>query len=837
MMQQYRRIKSEVPRDALLFFRLGDFYEMFFDDAKDAAALLNLTLTKRNGIPMCGVPYHSAEGYITKLIQAGRRVAICEQTTEPAPGKMVERAVTQILSPGCVISLEITQPRENRFLAAAVREKDAFGLAFLDASTGEFRVTECAAEKNLLDELTRLQPKELLEPETAARLDLSFPADQSPARTSHDDWAFEYEQAYVSLREHFKIQSLDGFGCEHLRLGIRAAGGLLHYVSQVLRSPSQHVRKLQAYQDNEFLVLDAITQRNLELVTPAGAAAGDTTLVKAMDQTVTPMGGRELRRWILHPLRQAGAIIRRQQAVKEWLEDIGRLEQFREWLGEVRDLERLIGRLAQGSGNARDLLALGHSLEKLPALRQLAASIEAPLARELSLSIEPEPELQALIARAIHPEPPAALKEAGLIRDGYDAGVDELRAASRDGKSWLADLQAREQQRTGISSLKVRFNQVFGYYIEITKTHLDKIPDNYTRKQTMVGAERFITPELKEMETKILGAEERLQQLEYEVFLKVRDDAVACTARIQQTARAIAQLDVLASFAVLARLRDYRRPEISENGKLEIEEGRHPVLEQITPAGKFVPNDAKLDDGDNRLVILTGPNMAGKSTYIRQVALIALMAHTGSYVPALRATVPLLDRIFTRVGASDDLSRGQSTFMVEMNETANILNNATSQSLVILDEIGRGTSTFDGLSIAWAVAEFLHTELRAKTLFATHYHELTELSLLLSGVKNYNVAVREWHDEIIFLRKIVPGGTDKSYGIQVARLAGLPSAVVKRAREILRNLEEHELDATGRPHLVSHQEAKAKKAKAKQTGKKKPDTPQLDLFKAGTKSE
>lgn len=833
MMQQYRRIKAEIPSDALLLFRLGDFYELFFDDAREAAALLHLTLTKRNGVPMCGVPYHSAENYIGKLIQAGRRVALCDQITEPRPGQIVQRAVTQILSPGSVSHLNLTGPKENRYLAAVLESGNIWGFACLDLTTGEFRAAEFPTLKAWHDELLRLQPRELIHP--AESRPPKLPEGFQTALTAHDDWTFLHDHAELHLREHFHVQSLEGFGCAHLKHGgIGAAGALLHYVTQVLRASAAHVLRLLPYGDDDALILDAITQRNLELVQPMSSGGRDTTLLKALDHTVTAMGARELRRWLLRPLRDRPAILARQHVVSRWLEDIGRLDDFRSILQEVRDLERIISRLAQGCGNARDLISLRNSLDPLTGLRAAAEALESPLATTLATRIQPQPELIELIDRAITADPPLALKEGGLIRDGFLPEIDELRAAQRDGKSWIAQLQTREIERTGIKSLKIRFNSVFGYYIEITKANLAQVPADYTRKQTLVNAERFITPELKEIESKILGAEERLRQLEYQTFLDIRERVTQHTAAIQDTARALAELDVLASFAHTARLHHYCRPEISTNGRLEVTDGRHPVVEQLLTGEKFVPNDIKLNNDDHRLLILTGPNMAGKSTYIRQVALIALLAHTGSYVPAESATIPILDRIFTRVGASDDLSRGQSTFMVEMNETANILNNATPHSLVILDEIGRGTSTFDGLSIAWSVAEHLHNVVKCKTLFATHYHELTELAVALPGVKNFNVAVREWHDQIIFLRKILPGGSDKSYGIQVARLAGLPREVIQRAREILRNLEENELDAHGKPTLARHIEHPPSRKRGKPKGKKKAgpiEIPQLDLFR------
>jgi DNA mismatch repair protein MutS len=826
MMEQYQRIKREIPSDALLLFRLGDFYEMFFDDARQGAEILQLTLTKRNGVPMCGVPYHAAENYMSKLVEAGCRVAICEQTSDPKPGQIVEREVTHILSPGCVSGLDLTAPNENRFLAALSPAGDVYGFAYTDLTTGEFQVAEFASWEECEEEFQRISPREWILPDET---EVEMAPDGASKPVPVDGWVFEPGQAELFLKEHLGVQSLDGFGCQGMEAGVSAAGALLYYAREILRAGVDHMRALRPYQPESVLVLDATTRRNLELVESLPTAQSNTTLVKAMDHTATAMGARQLRRWILAPLRDASALQARQLIVARLLEDVDQLDRLREGLKEVRDLERLISRISQGSGSPRDLKSLELSLAPLQGLKQLAIEMEAPLADDIASRIHPLPALQKRINDAIVDEPPPASREGGILKDGFDATVDELREAMRDGKSWLTDLQVREQERTGIKSLKVRFNQVFGYYIEVTKSHLDQVPDDYHRKQTLANAERFITPELKEMETKILGAEERVKQCEYERFQELREEVAAQTGPIQETARALAELDVLGGFAIVARLYHYTRPELNASGRLAIEEGRHPVLEQLEGAERFVPNDTVLNEDDCRTVILTGPNMAGKSTYIRQVALIALMAHTGSYVPASRADIPMFDRIFTRVGASDDLSRGQSTFMVEMNETANILNNASTQSLVILDEIGRGTSTFDGLSIAWSVAEFLHNQIKAKTLFATHYHELTELAAIQKGVKNYNVAVREWHDQVIFLRKIVAGGTDKSYGIQVARLAGLPRDVIDRAKEILRNLEEHELDASGKPHLAAHRVGVGKKRRPRQ--KKIKETPQMDLFR------
>lgn len=826
MMQQYHRIKREIPSDALLFFRLGDFYEMFFEDAKYASQILDLTLTQRQTTPMCGIPFHAAEGYIAKLIKAGKRVAICDQMETPRPGQVVRREVTQIISPGSVVDSGLLQAKENNFCSALFKGKSRWGFAYLDLSTGEFRAGELDSEQEVNDMLGRVQPAEIVVPAEQKASLAAVLATRLAIGT--DDWIFTPDSAEFALKDHFKTQSLDGFGLSGAPAAIGAAGGLIHYLGQELRRNLSHVQRVGTFQRGDILVLDETTRANLDLV--ASARGANVTLLSAIDRTVTSGGGRLLRQWLLQPLRNIDAIKARQQAIAFWKENERDRADVRERLRGVRDLERLIGRLSQGSGNARDLQALAVSLAQLPELRAMLIGNHTSLLRELATQITPQPELVALLQSAIADEPPLAVKEGGVVRPGYRPELDELRAASTQGKEWLAQLQLREQQRTGIKSLKVRYNSVFGYYIEISTSNLANVPDDYTRKQTLANAERFITPELKEMEAKILGAEERSNQLEYEIFLELRAAAVAKTGEIQTTAQALNALDVLGGWAALAQEQDYRRPEIDDSGVLEIIEGRHPVLEQMLQGERFVPNDTKLDIEGHRLIILTGPNMAGKSTYIRQVALIAILAHCGSFVPARTARVGLLDRVFTRVGASDDLSRGQSTFMVEMNETANILNHATRNSLVILDEIGRGTSTFDGLSIAWAVAEHLHTEIGAKTLFATHYHELTELALAMSGVKNYNVAVREWGDQVVFLRKIVEGGADKSYGIQVARLAGLPPSVLGRAREILRQLEDEELDETGQPRLGMKQ----RKARPRKPGHA---APELDLFLMPDKPE
>ncbi|HTS16212.1 MAG TPA: DNA mismatch repair protein MutS [Verrucomicrobiae bacterium] len=826
MMQQYRRVKHQIPPDALLMFRLGDFYEMFLDDAKTASQLLNLALTSRNGMPMCGIPYHAAETYIGKLLRQGRKVAICDQLEDAKPGKLVNRDVTQILSPGTHFDTHLLQAERNNFLAA-ICGGGRFGLALVDLTTGDFKITELSSADQLHNELTRTRPAEVIVPAEWFDEAKSLLAPLALAITPYEGWTFEKETAFFTLRDHFKTQSLDGFGAGDLSVGIGAAGAVLHYLQQALRRNTSHIHRLTVYSVGDFMVLEATTQRNLELL-ESSRSDRRHTLIGCMDRTLTPMGARMLREWVTRPLKSVEQIRARQGVIATFCDAPHVLADFREQLHGVRDMERTLGRLSVGTGNARDLVVLKESLAAVPKLKgALGNTLTAPsLLETLNSQIVEQPELVDLIGRAIADAPPLPLKDGGLIKTGYNAELDELRRAGTDGKAWIAALQQKEIERTGVASLKVRFNSVFGYYIEITKANLEKVPADYIRKQTIANGERFFTPELKDMEHKILGAEERANALEYEIFQQIRAAAVEKSAPIQESASAIAALDVLAGLAELARHQNYCRPVIDDGDRIEIVDGRHPVLEQTLVEERFVPNDTLLDNREQQILIITGPNMAGKSTYIRQVALLVLMAQTGSFIPAARATVGLVDRIFTRVGATDDLARGQSTFMVEMNETANILNNATSKSLIVLDEIGRGTSTFDGLSIAWAVAEHLHTAVGAKTLFATHYHELTELAVAMPRVKNYNVAVREWHDQVIFLHKILPGGTDKSYGIQVARLAGLPKEVLARAKEVLNNLEEAELSAEGKPKLA---ERKRKAGSGKQTPEAK-ETPQMYLF-------
>ncbi len=851
MMAQYRRIKGELPKDALLLFRLGDFYEMFFDDAKDGAQLLNLSLTARNGVPMCGLPHHAANGYIARILKAGRKVAICDQTEEARPGQLTKREVTQILSPGTHFDERMLVAERNNFLAAVNPSGKTFGLALVDLTTGDFLTTEVENETVLLAELERLRPAEII-----------FPTEGTSVRTllqgsfriisGYDDWTIAPETAFFTVKEHFKVATLDGFGLKDKSAAIGAAGGALHYLTQSLRRDVKHLTRISFYQRSDYLALDYTTLRHLEILEPQHHdAPRNSSLYGALNKTVTPMGARLLRQWLSQPLSRVEPIRARQAAVQTFIENSFGLDAFRQQLTSVRDLERTIGRISAGSGNARDLVALRLALEQIPALKQTLATLGARTARppvdNLSeevfksdaaseLADEPSalllanlesqlttlPDLVDLISRAIVDEPPLPIKEGGMIRDGFDAALDELRDAQRGGKDWLAKLQQDEIERTGIASLKVRFNSVFGYYIEVTKSNLDKVPAHYIRKQTVANGERFITPELKDMEGKILGAEERSVKLEYEIFQRIREAALGSLKEIQQTASALAQLDVLGSFAETARLHNYICPRVSDEGVLQIRDGRHPVLEQQLVEERFVPNDTVFN-GELQIALITGPNMAGKSTYIRQVALLTLLAHTGSFVPAAEARIDLVDRIFTRIGASDDLSRGQSTFMVEMTETANILNNATQRSLIVLDEIGRGTSTFDGLSLAWSIVEHLHNQVGAKTLFATHYHELTELAQRLPRIKNFNVAVREWHDQIVFLRKIVEGGTDKSYGIQVARLAGVPKEVLERAKQILGNLEESELTPEGNVRQPRRQQDREKL-------KSLAPAPQMDLF-------
>jgi DNA mismatch repair protein MutS len=818
MMAQYQAMRRSLPADIILFYRLGDFYEMFFDDAKAASPIMNVALTKRGGTPMCGVPYHAAQGYIARLLKAGKRVAIAEQTSEPVAGKLVSREIARILTPGSIDDEALLDNQRPNYLAAVCRHGKSAGLACIDHTTGEFTIAEFADLGLLEDELARISPSELLIPDhqTAEFGKLTN-------CLIYEGYTFLPEHANQLLKDHFNVHSLDGFGCANLHAASGAGGAVLHYLIHQLRRNCTHIHPPHVRESADHVLIDAASQRNLDLVDARSGKAH--TLLGVLDRTATPMGARLLRDWILHPLRDLTALTARQDLIASFLAEPFLLSKCRDALKGIRDIERTTSRLSQGSGNARDLQSLSISLSHIPALKQDLASLpDAPsLQPHLCSRLHEFHELTEMLSQALTDEPPAHLRDGGVIRDGWSPALDELRDASRGGKDWIARLQEDERKRTGIDSLKIKFNNVFGYFIEITTSHLAKVPDDYTRKQTMSNAERYITPALKEMENKVLGAEERSKQLENELFLELRARVITHLPALQETAAAVAEIDVLCALSEVAQYHRHCRPVLNTGIGFFVTNGRHPVLEQTLTDVKFVPNDTELDPDTARLQILTGPNMAGKSTYIRQIALIAVMAQIGAYVPAESATLGLVDRIFCRVGASDDLSRGQSTFMVEMSETALILNHATDRSLVILDEIGRGTATFDGLSIAWAVAEHLHDTIGCRTLFATHYHELTDLANTKSAVANYNVAVREWNEEIIFLHKILPGAADKSYGIQVARLAGLPKVVVERAKSILSHLELHSVKP----------EAKKQGPRAKNTDQPslpQPNAPQMDLF-------
>ncbi|HAD03697.1 MAG: DNA mismatch repair protein MutS [Desulfuromonadales bacterium GWC2_61_20] len=832
MMRQYLEIKADYP-DAILFFRLGDFYEMFLEDAVIASRLLDITLTSRNkgaadGVPLCGIPYHSCQPYINRLVAQGYKVAICEQVEDPRAAKgIVKREVVRVVTPGLVIDTDILQPKENNYLAALVSTPQGrCGVALLDITTGEFRATETGDLDGAVAEIASLNPRELLLADGAEgerqRRALAL---ISHGRTLNalPDWVFADDRGATLLRDFFHVGTLDGFGCAGRPAAVAAAGAILHYLQQTQKGNLDHIRALRTYAGNDYMVLDEATRRNLELTATVADGAKRGSLLGVLDRTLTAMGGRLLRRWLGQPLVDVARIKERQGAVAELVRQSLVRQDLRLALDGVYDLERLNGKIAMASANAKDLVALGHSLERLPALHDALASLEAGFTATVRRELDLLDDLRELIATAIVADPPFILREGGLIRDGYDADLDELRLISREGKGWIARLELEEKERTGISTLKVRFNRVFGYYIEISKSQLNRVPDDYQRKQTLANAERYVTPALQAYEEKVLGAEEKLVELEYVLFQQVRLKVAAEGQRIQATAAALATIDVFLALAEAAHEGNYVLPEIDESGELQIVDGRHPVVETMTLAERFVPNDVHLDLEENQILIITGPNMAGKSTFMRQVALITLMAQMGSLVPARSARIGVVDRIFTRVGASDNLARGQSTFMVEMTETANILHHATPRSLIVLDEIGRGTSTFDGISIAWSVAEYLHDQsgVAARTLFATHYHELTDLALTRPRVKNFNIAVKEWNEQIIFLRKIVTGPASHSYGIQVARLAGLPTLVIERAREVLRNLESGEFEGEGAPRL-----ARGRKNVSQ------PLSPQLGLFEA-----
>lgn len=808
-MEQYNRIKGEHP-DEIVFFRMGDFYEMFGEDAKIASKILGIALTSRahgkmERVPLAGVPYHSAEKYLTKLLKAGKKVVVCEQTEDPRKAKgLVKREIVEIITPGTITLDQALDSQENNYLASIFEGKEKFGLAFIELSIGEFKIDEILPEK-LKEMLNTIAPAEILIPEEweqskkeEFRKGLNFLFTLTPV----EGWKFSYDYAFKLLTEHFKVSSLEGFGVQELKRGISSAGAILSYLNQTKKTLLTHLNKISRISNPEEMFLDLSTIRNLELLSSLGTKDKEHTLFTLLNQTKTPMGARLLRSWITRPLLNPQKIKERQEGVKEFYDDRILSDSISEKLDSISDLERLCGKLGYGKANPKDLIGLKDSLKVIPDIKNILQVAKSSILKQISDTFPEVSDIVKLIVASIVDDPPLILTEGGIIRKGFDPELDNLKKDVSENKNWIAQLEKNEKERTGIPSLKVGFNQIFGYYIEITRSHLSKVPSDFIRKQTMVNAERFVTPELKEREAKILGAEEKIFQMEYDLFLKIRDQVAARTSGIQLCAELLARLDLLLSFSTVARENNYVLPEVDNDDLIWIEEGRHPVIEQILEYGAFITNDTRIGE-DERIHIITGPNMAGKSTYLRQVGLIVLLAQIGSFVPAKKAKIGIVDRIFTRVGAMDNIALGQSTFLVEMNETANILNNATSKSLILLDEIGRGTSTFDGLSIAWSVTEYLHNneKLCAKTLFATHYHELTELAKYLPRLRNYNVAVKEWEEEIIFLRKIIPGGCDDSYGIQVARLAGIPKEVLERAKVILAELEsgEHSYEKLPKP--------------------------------------
>ena len=810
MMQQYMLLKEQ-NKDAILFFRLGDFYEMFFEDAITASRELEITLTGRDcGLeeraPMCGVPWHSADGYIARLIEKGLKVAICEQTQDPEEAKgLVERQVVRVVTPGTVMESALLDEKTNNYLLSLFRDGDAYGLSGVDISTGEFFVSEVTGSNirdQLANELARFRPKEVLineslqmEPDFLESLRRQYGVYITP----YEEWAFQKSNAYRVLLEHFQVQSLEAYGCEELTYGICAAGALLSYLSDTQKNALSHITYLRHLSNQSHMVLNATARRNLELTETIRGKGKKGSLLWLLDKTDTAMGGRLLRQWIQQPLIHKRQIEDRLDAVGELMKNSVKMEDIKEMLRKVYDMERLAGRIAYGSANARDLLSMKQSLQLLPQIKELLADSESGLLKRFHEEIDILEDIHLFLEQSIFEDPPVFLKEGNLMKTGWNSDLDQYRTAMTEGRSWIAALEQQEREGTGIKNLKIGFNKVFGYYIDVTRSYYDLVPDTYVRKQTLANSERYITPELKEMEDKILGAEDKSIRLEYQLFIEVREKIGLEVGRIQSTANLLATLDALCSFARVSYDNNYNRPGILEDGTLQIKDGRHPVVEKTMSHGLFVPNHTHLETGEDHLMIITGPNMAGKSTYMRQVALIVLMAQIGCFVPAKEAEVGIVDSIFTRVGASDDLASGQSTFMVEMSEIANILHNATSNSLLILDEIGRGTSTFDGLSIAYAVVEHIsHTpSLKSKTLFATHYHELTELEGKIPGVRNFSIAVKEQGDDIIFLRRIIRGGADKSFGIQVAKLAGLPEEVIERAKKILKQLEESDINKPG----------------------------------------
>lgn len=798
MMQQYLDTKKQYP-DCILFYRLGDFYEMFFEDALTASKELEITLTGKNcgqeeRAPMCGVPYHAVDGYLIRLVAKGYKVAICEQVEDPKNSKgIVKREVIRVVTPGTILDAQAIDESKNNYLMCIVYIADRYGIAVADVTTGDYFVTELPDSGKLKDEIARFMPSEIICNESFYMSGMNL--DDLKERlhiviSSLEPDYFDDAVCKEKLKEHFHVSTLDGLGLGDYDCGVISAGALLQYLLETQKNSLSHMTRITPYTTGKYMMLDSSTRRNLELCETLREKQKRGSLLWVLDKTRTAMGARTLRKYIEQPLIEKDEILRRLDAVDELKEQAITREEIREYLSPVYDLERLITRITYGTANPRDLTAFASSLSMLPPISYLLKETKASLLQEIYQKMDPLEDLCALVQQAIADEPPIAMKEGNIIRDGYSEEVDTLRRAKSDGKSWLAKLEEDEREKTGIKNLRIKYNKIFGYYLEVTNSYKDLVPYYYTRKQTLANAERYITPELKELEDTILGAEDKLYAMEYELYCAVRDTIAGEVERIQKTAQAVAKLDVFSSLALVAERNNYVRPKINENGRIDIKDGRHPVVEQMIPNGTFICNDTLLDDKKQRISIITGPNMAGKSTYMRQAALIVLMAQIGSFVPAGQADIGLVDRIFTRVGASDDLASGQSTFMVEMTEVANILRSATRNSLLILDEIGRGTSTFDGLSIAWAVVEHISNTrlLGAKTLFATHYHELTELEGIISGVNNYCIAVKEKGDDIVFLRRIVRGGADKSYGIQVAKLAGVPDSVIQRAKELVEEL-------------------------------------------------
>lgn len=834
MMQQYLQTKEEY-KDCILFYRLGDFYEMFFDDAITVSKELELTLTGKNcgtteRAPMCGIPYHAVEGYLNKLVANGHKVAICEQVEDPKLAKgLVKREVIRIVTPGTNTDIQALDETKNNYIMCIVYVADKYGVSIADVSTGDYFVTEVDNERKLIDEMNKFNPTEIVCNESFYMSGLDF--DDMRHRlgitiSALEAWYFSDDLAENTLKDHFHVKSLEGLGLSDYGCGVIAAGALLKYLYETQKNELDHISAIHPYSTGKYMLIDSSSRRNLELVETLREKQKRGSLLWVLDKTKTAMGARMLRSYVEQPLIDKAEIEKRQDAIEEINEHVITREELREYLNPIYDLERLVTRVTYLSANPRDLIAFKNSIAMLPPIKALLTDFKGAMLTEIENDMDSLEELYELIEGAINDDPPMLVREGEIIKDGYNADVDKYRKAKTEGKTWLAELEAKERDKTGIKNLKIKYNKVFGYYLEVTNSYKELVPEYFTRKQTLANAERYITPELKELEDMILGAEDKLAALEYDLFCDVRNKIAEQVVRIQQTAKAVAKLDVFVSLAVVAEQNNYCRPKMNENGIIDIKGGRHPVVEKMIHNEMFIDNDTYLDNGNNRIAIITGPNMAGKSTYMRQTALIVLMAQIGSFVPATSARIGIVDRIFTRVGASDDLASGQSTFMVEMNEVANILRNATSNSLLVLDEIGRGTSTFDGLSIAWAVVEHISNPrlLGAKTLFATHYHELTELEGKLNNVHNYCIAVKEKGDDIVFLRKIVKGGADKSYGIQVAKLAGVPDSVIERAKEIVEELIANDITA-GTRKLVVDNSSRKKKEKLDEV-----DLAQMSLF-------